>query len=747
MKVIKKAACAVLAAALAISALAGCGVNRSGVENLPSGEASIPGEAAKGRYIETEMELPEVLQDSSLINFTKEEDGTMNLFARTTDIYENIVYIYYSFDGSKWTENTDWWGMDLIELGLSPSHIAYGADGFYYAGCRDTDYIYHLYRIEENGSATELLSDIFIPKAGEEYGLSPNFFAVNSSGQILISSYQEAFLYKSDGTRLNIFPQSFSGNIDFQTMAFTDQEYITVGEHELLRYSLSSGAVLENIPLNFLNGATVDSLGAIFTDQSGGIYIASEAGLSHRSKNGTIWETVIDGSLTSLAVKSLYLNSFTEGIQSDYYGVFVGELSEGIRLFHYTYDPDMAAVPPLVLSVYALKDNPSVRQAASIFQKENPEFRVEFRVALQDGNDSIKDDIIRALNTELLNGKGADVLLLDGLPLDSYEKKGVLLDIRNLFADINQDVPFLDIIPKHFMNGDGSVYYMPARITFPVIFGEEEAVNAFDSLSSMRAFKGEKQLFQMGSYENLLRIVASLHYSELFGKDIENLTPEMLTDYLETVRKLGAGSELTLDGEWAPSKIASNRPSISLSGGLEKDLDFDKGITACSLNEFGSIFSTLIPWAIQEKQPGTDFRTVNGVYFPKLLTGINQASVQKEAAAKFLKILYSMEVQSIEFNDGFPVLKEALDSWADIDKEISLAITNEEGYELSALWPDRERREKVIHLVDTLKEAVWMDETVMEMIIDGSREYFNGTQTAEQAANAISRKIRLYLAE
>lgn len=35
-------------------------------------------------------------------------------------------------------------------------------------------------------------------------------------------------------------------------------------------------------------------------------------------------------------------------------------------------------------------------------------------------------DTIRALNTELLGGNGADLLVLDGLPAESYIKRGFL---------------------------------------------------------------------------------------------------------------------------------------------------------------------------------------------------------------------------------------------------------------------------------------------------------------------------------
>mgnify|MGYP002243277550 CR=1 FL=1 len=43
-------------------------------------------------------------------------------------------------------------------------------------------------------------------------------------------------------------------------------------------------------------------------------------------------------------------------------------------------------------------------------------------------------DTIRALNTELLGGNGADLLVLDGLPAESYIEKGILEDMKDFLS-------------------------------------------------------------------------------------------------------------------------------------------------------------------------------------------------------------------------------------------------------------------------------------------------------------------------
>ena len=119
-------------------------------------------------------------------------------------------------------------------------------------------------------------------------------------------------------------------------------------------------------------------------------------------------EGEFDGSFNTMSMESVYLQEFLAGEDEDYFAVFVENGGKGIMLCRYLYDPDMAAVPPVTLTVYGLKENATVRQTAVLFQKEHPDVRVEvLNGADQDGN--VSEDTIRALNTEILGGRGADV--------------------------------------------------------------------------------------------------------------------------------------------------------------------------------------------------------------------------------------------------------------------------------------------------------------------------------------------------
>ena len=524
---------------------------------------------------------------------------------------------------------------------------------------------------------------------------------------------------------------------------------MTILDGAVVRYSLLDGQIKETIPYDGLQSGPDGISTVMFSDGTGGIYVANEKGLAHVNKGGTVWENLIDGSLNSMGMRSMYMNAFMAGGNEDYYGIYTGDMGSEIRLYHYTYDPNLASVPPVTLTVYALHDNSTVRQAAALLQKDNPDVRVEFRAALQDDNSSMTEDVIRSLNTELLSGKGADVLILDGLPVDSYIEKGILMDMREVFAQMT-DSPISSNILQNFTNEDGSIYEMPARIAMPVVIGDEDVIAAHTSMDAMTSYQGELPLVGTETYGNLLRMVANIQYKELFGEGLDSLSEDGLKHYLETVKALGESSHSRTEFTEEEMKKAMTNDNVLVSGVRGSALNFDRGWTAGALEYFDSIFSTSIAWAVMDKHPGNEMEPVNGVYFPSVKVGINQATKQKATAEQFVKYLFSTPVQKENFNDGFPVQTEALELMGDSENESSMMVSTSIGtddYMLAAGWPSKDKREYVLDMIPRLSVPVEIDETVMEMIVSESKDYFEGKADSAQAASAISQKIKLYLAE
>ena len=88
---------------------------------------------------------------------------------------------------------------------------------------------------------------------------------------------------------------------------------------------------------------------------------------------------------------------------------------------------------------------------------------------------------------ELLGGNGADILVLDGLPLDSYIEKGVLEDLNGFYEEIKKDNPLQENIVNSMKRNKG-LYQLPVRTKVLCMFGSDEETSAMQSLDSLEAY-------------------------------------------------------------------------------------------------------------------------------------------------------------------------------------------------------------------------------------------------------------------
>lgn len=765
----------ILAVGLAAGLLGGCGSNtgKAGESQVPDGgsgqeedqgnspdqEVDRDGEPkAMGRYVETEIELPQELQGRSFLQLLKGKDGSLELYAAergpSGEILDTVCYVYQegaggvSEDGDGtgegvWKRKEDWTGNEFMkERAMDLETVVLGRDGAYYLGGTDETYQYHLFRMEEDGSGTELLADVFRPEAGKDYGLIPPKFEVLDQGNILIYGYDQVTLYEPSGNRLCSMAKDFTGSTDDARGFSQGEEFVTILDGMAARYSLQDGKLIENISIDEVKGQKENL--QLFGDGAGGIYLVSEAGLSHVSRGGTLWEVLMDGSLNHLGMRSLYLRRFLAGEHQDYYGIFTND-KEGIQLFHYVYDPNTFSVPPKTLSVYSLEDHSTVRQAASLFQSEHPDVKVELRTAAEEG-ETVTEEMIQGLNTELLSGKGADVLILDGLPVNSYIEKGILMDLSEMMAELERDGNLSSNILDGFREADGAVYQIPARISFPLVIGGEKEIQAYESLQSMAEYQGDKPLVPAENYENLLRFTANLQYEELFGQE-GGLTEEKLVQYLETVKAMGeaSGAKTTFSQEEMERELASNHV---LKQGMAGDMiHYDMGKCSSGSQYMDGFGDLCIPAAVKRLHPEALMVPAGKIYLPSVLLGINRSGDEKELAMEFVRCILSFEVQQEDLSDGFPVNKKALDAMAESDKPGYSLGVGVEDYQLYAEWPSLEERKELAEMMKELTVPALVDETIMQMIVDGSVRYYEGNMSVEQAAGEILRKLSIYQAE
>ena len=70
-----------------------------------------------------------------------------------------------------------------------------------------------------------------------------------------------------------------------------------------------------------------------------------------------------------------------------------------------------------------------------MFQKKYPDIYLTLETGMS-GNDGVtRTDALKTLNTEIMAGKGPDILILDGISSETYAEQGMLEDLSGILKE------------------------------------------------------------------------------------------------------------------------------------------------------------------------------------------------------------------------------------------------------------------------------------------------------------------------
>ena len=223
----------------------------------------------------------------------------------------------------------------------------------------------------------------------------------------------------------------------------------------------------------------------LFPDWSGdGFYMLTgdfkpdaEPTISHYSLSGDTHEILLHGNDFSWSAGSVM-----GGCETADGALWLAVEQEDGTVFYgrYAYDPNKAIATPL--TVFSLYHNRDIQSCISIWNQQHLDVRINYVVGIRDeAQTSItEEDLLHQLNAQLLAGEGPDILLLDGLPIESLIEKGVLADLSDLL-DLSAVRPN---VRSAFERKD-KLYAIPARMCAYIVGGTTETVSGLNSLDSI----------------------------------------------------------------------------------------------------------------------------------------------------------------------------------------------------------------------------------------------------------------------
>ncbi|MEN6419968.1 MAG: hypothetical protein ABFC73_13715, partial [Clostridiaceae bacterium] len=480
----------------------------------------------------------------------------------------------------------------------------------------------------------------------------------------------------------------------------------------------------------------------------GALYLCDSTGLYRHTQDGTLWENIMEGNTCNQGLPSFMpVGMDVKKGEPDTIYVY----GEGTTLLKYAFDPTAPLSASKTINVFSLRANETVQQAIVIFNRSQNEFAASYTAAMEQGAAGTEQDYIKALNTELLAGTGPDVLILDGLPVNSYIQKGVLADIG---AVVDGAEPVLGNIRAASTASDGVLYAMPCGFQLPLAYAPGNTESVFASLSALASAcetAGSTPLLASAAfnYQTLAEVLLSYYGAGMLSGNADDIR-SFLTDAGRIAQSIGTGSKLCEGWEavqGTPDEELLTGMRIN-NGGPQFWADMTGRAQGALLLPLGSLVDIMLPYAAATQKNATLCGVAN-TYEPVGLVGINKAGASQDAAAQFVQTLLSYAVQhAIKYTSEFPVNMQAItETMASVDNSISQSMHLDAGNSLDSEWPSEAVRNQLLSMMQQVAVPLTTDSTLSDMLSPAIVAYLDGSETLETAVTKLESVISTYLSE
>ena len=782
---------------------AGCG--KTGGEQESVGDMAGGGDKTMGRYVEEEIGRPEEMERNGGI--VRLADGTLQIFD-----FNQGPFVSQD-EGKTWTKKyDDWSGMVGEGYFMNAAAAKDGSLFLVYSTydavsseegeeasqeevsdaerseqpdtepteTEDTEV-----QVEESDMFTIDCHYMFVSPEGEtreimlpfdmdNYELITNCW-YTPDGRLLASQGGAIYEINQEDGSLTVL---FETDGDADTACFSDTQMVAFTNTKAYRFDLVKGELMEQDEEldKFISGLTNNGEKGVYwtsgnysflvaMDKDNTLYLACQDGL-YQCTAGESPKQLLQGTLCSMGDPS----NGKYGMLVEDGPVFLVLFSSGLSRF--TYDETMPATPDKELKVYSLKKDQTLQQAVSAYQKAHQDVFVKYEVGMSGENGLTAEDAIKALNTEIMAGNGPDVIMLDGLPIESYLAKGMLADLSENLKAAEEKEEFFDNITRVYEQ-DGKIYAIPTRFRIPLLMGNEEFVSNIQDLSSlsavmeeMREKNPEGSILSAYTPEILLKMLA-IASEPTWSKEDGNLQEETVKEFLTQAKKIydneisgisdsekeeflnsvrgsddssGTAEETALDISWSILNfLTKSQAQLAIGASQQVSLDFTNVIS------------------VPRVKPEVVYKPLSlqaeNVFQAESIVGVSAKAAEPEMAREFVEMLLSYNVMSMQ-QEPYPVNAASFDSLFDTDMEGdgafgSMGISKDDGSvaTLDLYWPNEEEQKGLEQMVRSLKTPYLPGSPIEQAVLEAGVSVLEGNMSVDEGVAQIKQKIQLYLSE
>lgn len=480
-----------------------------------------------GRFVQKDITPPD-LGDSRIVNFSQGANGLFLFTMYDEDKKEPKAFFYQN---DIWAEQENEHATKFIkENTFEEIEPVYDFEGNWWIFIKNGEFYDRVLRISQDGSSLE----IEIPEV--EY---IHKILISTEGMIYIG--EQSYVLSE-----HIFIDTRSGAIienkvpkDIIVCGISKDEITTLDEYlgNIVIYDIRFGDILHTyeIPTNIVSISN-------YVSEDEFVYMDRE-GIHKMLLGSNNVQNIIDDKSFVYSVPDGYHFNYSVCflLQEDKYLLAI-ELEEGAKVYEYSYDESIPSYKSDNLSLWALEEDDKIDNAVIYFSKKHPECKVSVEYGVDYSQEVIPenyDDVIRTLNTKLLAGDVPDVLFLDGLPIETLIKRGMLSEL-NITIDLSE---YFENIMSSYNNGEVTYAY-PTSFYFYILAsnGSNGDISSQNTLENIAKLYQDPKAIQMYGQVYVFDIFYDTYSHKIFP-DYKTVNEEALKEFLEQTKIMVDGSD------------------------------------------------------------------------------------------------------------------------------------------------------------------------------------------------------------
>ncbi len=366
----------------------------------------------------------------------------------------------------------------------------------------------------------------------------------------------------------------------------------------------------------------------------------------------------------------------------------------------------------------------------SEFNRSQDCYQVSFRDYGEQCNYNL-EEALTILHTEIISGRGPDMLCFSSFSPFPYISSGLLLDLES-FLENDSEINSEDISIAKALQSLGGIYFISGGFSF------ETAVADFTQFGDRYGWTLEEYLEIESRRENVPTL-----YNITTERFLENIAARYIRKGIDwengTCNFNDSEFYEILKASMRVQKYPENLDDTNY--GLVGALDVMDGKLVASflfVNNVDSIAQeekwagcrmSYIGWPTVDGACGTDAKLFNPI-------GIMSNSKNPDGCWEFIRYMllyYDKDNREFSLPMYLPELKKQLED-----------AQNREGEELCMT---KEEADRFLDLLFSIENIALYDPTVMEIIMEESTAFLDGNKTAEEVSAIIQSKVSLYIAE